>query len=285
MTTWPKEVAFYNAGDNFEVTPEMSYRLFVRNKDEPYWSAEHNEKTVIAIMPKVELQKDVYVPKLEEIFRHHCARFGADHMIYNAVMQAFAFAKDLPRCTAMFQEMKDRGLVPNGQTYVNLMLAAKLSGKSKKEAESYFHEAVQNGSLTAVMRLDTELSMWWDQMERLGSFSAPSGLLSNKEEGAKPLPRDMWATWGWDRRTERKFITQRAQVEDRAASILGDRRRGEMAGTVYKLIRRQPWASYRGMLPWDYNGPRKSSRKREAASASSPPPPALLNSEVCQPAF
>ena len=85
-------------------------------------------------------------------------------------------------------DMKAAGLEPNGQTYVNLMLAAKLSGQPKSKAEEHFKEGVRTNALQAVMRLDTEFAMWWDQLERMGSFTAKSGYLSVKEEGATPMP-------------------------------------------------------------------------------------------------
>lgn len=38
------------------------------------------------------------MPHIHDIFRYHLKKFGADHYIYNAVMQAAAFAKDLALC-------------------------------------------------------------------------------------------------------------------------------------------------------------------------------------------
>ena len=98
MVKWPKEVGFFNAGDNFELTPEMMWRLFQCNKDEDFWTQQHNEKVIVHQMPLVECDPKKNMPRVDAVFLHHVGRFGADHVIYNAVMQACAFAKDVTRC-------------------------------------------------------------------------------------------------------------------------------------------------------------------------------------------
>lgn len=266
LTVWPKEVGFYNAGDNFEMTPEMMVRLFEANKDEDFWRAAHNERVVVHLMPRMEKAPKETIVVVRKVLLHHIKRFGADHAIYNAVLQAFAFAKDMESCKILVEEMKSLGLTPNAQTYVNMMLACKMAGLPKAKAEEYFLEGIKSGALDAVMRLDTEFQMWWDQFERLGSFTSSSGLLSVNEEGAKPMPKNMWALWGWDR-TERKFQSRKAYVSEQAQLVLGGR--SEMAGTLYTAAKRQPWSKYRGLLPFDFKGP---SKKRPSLSFKDAPP-------------
>ena len=267
LTSWPKEVAFYNAGDNFEIAPEMMYRLFKKNCDEEMWTPQHNEKTIVHLMPLVEQAPKEYVPKVDEIFRHHVKRFGVDHVIYHAVMQSLAFAKEYDRCLSLYSEMSKIGLAPNAQTIVNLMLAAKLSGKPKEKAEEFFTEGIRTGALDAIMRLDVEFQMWWDQLERMGSFTAPQGFLSVKEEGAVPIPRDMFALWGWDN-NERKFVSRRDAIREQVQ--LQTRRGKNLFGTVFTKYRRQPWANYKGMLPWDVKGPRARQPVVDFSDAPSP---------------
>lgn len=251
-TKWPKEIGFYNAGDNFEVTPEASWRLFQHCRDEEFWTQLHSEKAIILLCPKVEKEPKKYMEHVLEVFRHYLTRFGADHYIYNAVMQASAFAKNFDYCESLLTEMEAIGLEPNGQTYVNMMLAVKLSGLPEAKAEKYFQDAVKGGALPSVMRLDTEFRMWMDQLTRLGSFTAESGYLSVNEEGAKPMPRDMWALWGWHR-TEGKFISRQEMIMQQVRMRVHGGR--ELVGTVYTKSRRQPWAKFNGMLPHDFKGP------------------------------
>ncbi|RNF22115.1 mitochondrial RNA binding complex 1 subunit [Trypanosoma conorhini] len=276
-TKWPKEVGFYNAGDNFELTPEAMFRLYLKNRDEAFWTRLHNEKVVVHLMPKVESDPKQYMERVNDIFRHHIKRFGSDHYIYNAVMQAAAFAKDLPRCEQLLGEMRSIGLEPNAQTYVNMMLAVRLAGAPREKAEAYFKEGVKTDALSAVMRLDTEFQMWMDQLERLGSFTAKSGYLSVNEEGAKPMPCDMWALWGWHR-SEAKFISRKRMIDEQVRNRVRSGR--ELVGTVYSKSRRQPWAKYNGMFPFDYNGP---ARRRGVAFEDAPAP--QHNKEVCETAF
>ncbi|CCW62918.1 unnamed protein product [Phytomonas sp. EM1] len=269
-TKWPKEIGFYNAGDNFELTPEASWRLYLKACDEPWWGRLHNEKVIIHLLPKVEKDPKTHMERVNHIFRHHLKRFGADHYIYNAVMQAAAFAKDFDRCEHLFREMRDVGLEPNAQSYINMMLAGKLSGKSRDDCETYFKEAVKKQAIFAVMRIDVEFSMWMDQLDRLGSFTAGSGYLSVNEEGAKPMPRDMWALWGWHK-SEGKFISRKAHIMNHVrCRVHGGK---QLIGTVYSKRRRQPWALYNGLLPKDFKGP-----------AYRPPitftPPSVYSSEV-----
>lgn len=279
-TVWPKAVAFYNAGDNFEVTPEMMWRLFEKNHNEPFWTQSHNEQAVVHLMPKVEQQPSVYMPRVKQILDAHVARFGADHAILNAVMQATAFAKDFDGCKALLAEMKRSALVPNAQSYVNMMLAVRMCGLPRQTAEDYFKEGIATNALTAVMRLDTEFQMWWDQLERLGSFTSSSGHLSVKEEGAKPMPKNMWALWGWDR-TERKFTTRAERIHTQAEALLGDSK--QLFGTTLDNVRRQPWAKYQGLFPFDYSGPRWSRKQSDARLDDAPP--AAHNRTRCDPAF
>lgn len=251
-TKWPKEIGFYNAGDNFELTPEAAWRLHQKCRDEPFWSRLHNEKTIVHLLPLVEKDSANNMQRVDEIFRHHLKRYGADHYIYNAVMQAAAFAKDFSRAEQLLTEMETIGLEPNAQSYVNMMLAAKLSGLPREKCEALFQAGLKSGALTAVVRSDTEFTMWMDQFDRLGSFTAPRGYLAVNEEGAKPMPRDMWAIWGWHK-SEAKFISrEQAIAEQIRARVQGGR---ELIGTVYSKTRRQPWALYGGMLPWDHKGP------------------------------
>lgn len=250
-TMWPKELGFYNAGDNFELTPEASWKIYMKNRDEPFWTKLHNERTVIQLLPLVEKDPDSNMKRVSHIFRFHLSRFGADHYIYNAVMQAAAFARLFPQCEMMLNEMDRLGLEPNGQTYVNLMLGAKLSGQPVEVMEKYFREAVHRGALQAVMRLDTEFQMWQDQLNRLGSFTT-DGFLSVNKEGASPMPRDMFAIWGWHK-SEAKFRSKRDMIQDQVRSRVHCGR--ELVGTVFTKTRRQPWAKYGGMLRCDFNGP------------------------------
>ncbi|KAH8616673.1 hypothetical protein ERJ75_000459600 [Trypanosoma vivax] len=274
---WPKEIGFYNAGDNFELTPEAMYRIYKRNCDEPFWTQLHNEKAIIHLLPVVEQEPAKHMERVNDIFRHHLKRFGADHYIYNAVMQAAAFAKDFPRCEQLLSEMRTLGLEPNAQSFVNMMLAARLAGKPREVAEVYFQEGIKTGALSAVMRLDTEFRMWMDQLDHLGSFTATKGYLSVKEEGAAPMPRDMWALWGWHR-SESKFISRQRMIAEQVRNRL--RSGKELVGTVYSKARRQPWAKYNGMFPFDYNGP----AYRPAVSFADAPPP-VNGAESCGRAF
>ncbi|ORC84165.1 mitochondrial RNA binding complex 1 subunit [Trypanosoma theileri] len=276
-TKWPKEIGFYNAGDNFELTPEAMYRIYLKNRDEDFWSRLHNEKTIVHLMPKIEKEPKKYMERVDDIFRHHLKRFGADHYIYNAVMQASAFAKDILRCEQLLNEMRSLGLEPNAQTYVNMMLAVHLTGGPREKAEAYMNEGVKTGALSAVMRLDTEFQMWMDQFKRLGSFTANTGYLSVNDEGAKPMPRDMWALWGWHH-SEPKFISRKRMINEQVSNRVRCGR--ELVGTVYSKARRQPWAKYNGMLPFDFNGP----ARRNTVSFKDAPAPAH-NFEVCGSAF
>ncbi|SCU72073.1 mitochondrial RNA binding complex 1 subunit [Trypanosoma equiperdum] len=274
---WPKEIGFYNAGDNFELTPQAAYRIYKQNCDETFWTRLHNEKTIIHLLPLVEQDPGTNMVLVDDVFRHHLKRFGADHYIYNAVMQAAAFAKDFPRCEQLLAEMRGLGLEPNAQSYVNMMLGARLTGKPRDQAEAFFREGIKTGAISAVMRLDTEFQMWMDQLERLGSFKAKVGYLSVNEEGASPMPRDMWALWGWHR-TEAKFISRKQMISEQVQNRV--RSGKELVGTVYQKARRQPWAKYNGMFPYDYNGP----ARRPAASFVDAPTP-THNTEVCGTAY
>lgn len=276
-TKWPKEIGFYNAGDNFELTPEAMYRLYLKNRDEAFWTRLHNEKVVIHLMPKVEKEPSKYMERVNDVFRHHLKRFGADHYIYNAVMQAVAFTKDLTRCEQLLDEMRTIGLEPNAQTYVNMMLAVRLASAPRERAEAYFQEGIKTGALGAVMRLDTEFQMWMDQLERMGSFTAERGHLSVNDEGAKPMPLDMWALWGWHR-SEAKFISRKRMINEQVQNRV--RSGKELVGTVYSKARRQPWAKYNGMFPFDYNGP---ARRRGVSFSDAPV--AERNAETCGTAF
>lgn len=251
-TKWPKELGFYNAGDNFELTPEAAWRLFLHARDEAYWGKLHSERTIVLLLPLVEKAPQGNMERVMEVYRHYLKRYGADHYIYNAVMQAAAFAKDYEQAERLFAEMEALGLEPNCQSYVNMMLATKLCGLPEAKAEAYFQRAVKEGAMRSVMRMDTEFRMWMDQLDRLGSFTAKAGFLSVNEEGAKPMPRDMWALWGWHR-SEGKFISRHSLVMEQVrARVHGGR---ELIGTVFAKTKRQPWAKYNGMLPHDFNGP------------------------------
>jgi pentatricopeptide repeat protein len=251
-TKWPKALGFYNAGDNFELTPEAAWRLFLHARDEAYWSKLHSEKTIVLLLPLVEKAPEENMGRVMDVYRHYLKRYGADHYIYNAVMQAAAFAKDFDQAEGLFKEMEQLGLEPNCQSYVNMMLAAKLCGLPQEKAEAYFQRAVRAGAMRAVMRIDTEFKMWMDQLDRLGSFTAKTGYLSVNEEGAKPMPSDMWALWGWHR-SESKFVSRHALIMEQVrARVHGGK---ELVGTVYTKTRRQPWAKFNGMLRHDYNGP------------------------------
>ncbi|KAI5690600.1 PPR repeat family [Leishmania braziliensis] len=251
-TKWPKDIGFYNSGDNFEVTPEAAWRLYVHARDEPYWGKLHCEKTIITLLPVVEKAPKENMERVLDVFRHYLKRYGADHYIYNAVMQAAAFAKDYEQAEQLFREMEMLGLEPNAQSYVNMMLAAKLCGLPLEKSEAYFKRAVKDGAMRSVMRIDTEFRMWMDQLDRFGSFTASSGYLSVNEEGAKPMPRDMWAIWGWHR-SESKFISRHDLIMQQVRARV--RCGKELIGTAYIKTRRQPWAKFNGMLPHDYNGP------------------------------
>lgn len=249
---WPKDIGFYNAGDNFELTPEASWRLYLNSRDEAYWGPLHNEKTIVYLLPEVERSPAKSMERVNDVFRHHLRRYGADHYIYNAVMQASAFAKDFARCKQLCDEMSSLGLERNAQTFFNMMLASKLSGQPRETTEAFFREAVASGVLTAVLRLDTEFQMWMDQLDRMGSFTSKSGFLSVNEEGARPMPRDMFSIWGWHK-SEAKFKSRdaviREQVRDRVNAG------SELIGTVYTRSLRRPWTKYNGMLPHDFKGP------------------------------
>lgn len=251
-TKWPKDIGFYNAGDNFEVTPEAAWRLYQHARDEPYWSKLHSEKSVIALLPLVEKAPAANMERVMDVFRHYLRRFGADHYIYNAVMQAAAFSKDYNQAERLFQEMEALGLEPNAQSYVNMMLAARLCDLPQEKGEAYFKRAVKDGAMRSVMRVDTEFKMWMDQLERLGSFTASSGFLSVNEEGAAPMPRDMWALWGWHK-SESKFVSRSELIAEQVrARVHGGK---ELIGTVYSKVRRQPWAKNNTMTRHDFNGP------------------------------
>eukprot|EP00758_Cryptobia_borreli_P003611 Tbor_TRINITY_DN3866_c0_g1::TRINITY_DN3866_c0_g1_i1::g.5587::m.5587 len=293
LDKWPKEVGFYNAGDNFELTPKMMVKLFEANKDGPYWTQKHNEKVVVSLMPVVggggsssdSVSKGMSI--VDEVFHHHIMRFGADHMIYNVVMQACAFAGDLDRCKALKKEMVNIGLIPNAQTYVNLMLANMISGSLREEIEKVFMEAVKTGALVPIMRIDTEFQMWLDQLTRLGTFAdahkdksseekkipvnkqseaACSSSVHHEIQGsgtflgnlakdtyAAQMPRDIFATWGWDVRTERKFVSKKQLIRDEARNRLA----GSVGlyGTVYSKFQRQPWTANTQITRWDIAGP------------------------------
>jgi hypothetical protein len=268
MEEWPKEVGFFNAGDNFELTPEFSYRLFEHNRDAAFWTAQHNERTIIALLPLVEKDPAAHLPRVETIFQAHVERFGVDHLVYNAALQAVAFARDLPRCEEMLREMVALRLEPNAQTYVTMMLAARLAANSKEKARSFFDEAVRTGALHAVMRLDTEFEMWWAQLERMGSFTESRGYLSVNEEGARPRPRDVFAIWGWDR-DERKFRSRQEYIAEEAQKrTMGG---AVTAGTVWSSYKREPWWKNKGMRRADFVGPPKRGPSRFFADA--PPSP------------
>lgn len=251
-TKWPKDIGFYNAGGNFELTPEASWRLYLKCCDEPFWGRLHSEKTIVHLLPMIEKNPAAEMEKVNDIFRHHLKRYGADHYIYNAVMQACAFARDMPRCEQLFQEMETIGLEPNAQSFVNMMLAARFAGLPREKCQKFFMEGVKRQAFFAVLRVDTEFQMWMDQLDRLGSFTAPKGYLAVNEEGAKPMPRDMWALWGWHR-SEGKFITRDQAITDQVRGRVHAGR--ELVGTVFTKTRRQPWALYNGMLPFDNSGP------------------------------
>lgn len=307
MIEWPKEVGFFNAGDNFELTPEMMWRLFQRNKDEAFWKPTHNESVVVHQMPLVERDPAAFLPRCDAVMRHHVARFGPDHTIYNAVMQAAAFAKDMARCTALFREMETQELVPNAQSYVNLMLAVNVCGLPRERAFSYFEEGTRSGAFQPVMRLDTEFQMWWDQIQRMGSFTSAAstdkgkntrgtaatdgdreplaipnnggGFLASAAVGAKPRPRDLWALWGWDR-DERKFIGRRQRIRQQIAQQAGG---GEFAVTLYKKHQRQPWYKYRGMTRDDFIAPFIPLDNTANYKVASTAPPATFNDQQCGP--
>eukprot|EP00658_Telonema_sp_P-2_P071424 TRINITY_DN60682_c0_g1_i1.p1 TRINITY_DN60682_c0_g1~~TRINITY_DN60682_c0_g1_i1.p1 ORF type:complete len:238 (-),score=41.60 TRINITY_DN60682_c0_g1_i1:52-765(-) len=180
---------------------------------------------------------------IRDRFQHHVKRFGADHSSYNAVMQACAFAGQVERCQQLFDEMVQIHLIPNAQSYVNMMLARKLAGEPREKLEAIFKEGVRTGALTAVMRLDTEFTMWYDMLTRLGSFKGNQGVaakdpetmtrlsaahsvpqggyLSSPEGDSKPMPSDMWATWGWDSTLERKFVPRSERVKYEVDRRLG----------------------------------------------------------------
>jgi len=253
--TWPKEVGFWNAGDNWELTPEFQWRFYLHCRDKDVWTQGHNEQTVIALMPLVEVKPQEYLSRVEDVFRHHISRYGADHIIYNAVMQAYAFAKQFDKCLAVYTEMDSVGLDPNAQTYVNMMLAVHLCGKPIDIAKSYWKEAVRTRAITPVLREDYEFSMWMQQFERMGSFTAKKGFLSNNEEGAKEVPENMWALWGWDR-DERKFLSRRERIQQ---EIQRQTNSGKFhRGKVVSSYKRTPWYKYKGMFPWDYSGPSRT---------------------------
>ena len=294
---WPKEVAYYNAGDNLELTPAFRWRLWNRNKDMEWWGEEANVATVIEMMPEVERDRAVWLPRVESILAAHVARFGASHAIYNAVMQCYAFAREKNRVADMVADMKMLGLLPDAQSYVNQMLCIKLCQGSKQSAFEVFQEGVKEGVLNAVMRLDTEFDMWWDQISRFGSFTGGSDQSHNSASGknvdapltpnivgghmnvkqggwlaghfdeapidAKPMPRDMWAIWGWDR-SERKYETVKKQIHEEA-SRRGNLFYGSGFGTKYRSVKREPWFRYKGLFPWDHLGPRIAPRHRRAA--------------------
>lgn len=274
-TLWPKEVGFYNSGDNFEMTPEASWRLFTKCCDESFWTKLHNETTVIHLLPLVEKDPSTQLKRVTNVFRHHLRRFGADHYIYNAVMQAHAFAREFPLCEQMISEMNQIGLEPNAQSYFNLMLGAKLSGKPKAIIEGAFRSGVQAGALKAVMRLDTEFQMWLDQLNRFGSFTT-SGFLSVNKEGATPMPTDMFAIWGWHK-SEAKFRSRQEMIDEQVRNRVHSGK--ELIGTVYSKTLRQPWAKYGGMLPSDFSGPPRAMATR---FEDAPPP---SGEDKCMPAW
>lgn len=97
------------------------------------------------------------------------------------------------------------------------MLACKLCNLSRDKIERYFLEGMKNGAFEVIMRADVEFDMWMDQLNRLGSFTAKKGFLSVKDEDAKPMPRDMWALWGWHR-TESKFVSRADMIKEQIQS-------------------------------------------------------------------
>lgn len=310
LVAWPKEVGFYNKGDNFELTPEMSWRLFLKNKNEEFWLPEDNEQTLINLLPIIEKDPSQQnLSKIDDIFTAHVERFGVDHIIYNAVLQAVAFSRtpdSLSRCEEIFREMQTQGLAPNAQTYVNMMLAAKLvkgdakigddDKKRRDVANKYFTQGVQSGALEAVMRLDTEFQMWWDQLNRMGSFSSSvtnnnsekknNGFLSVNDEGAVPLPRDPFAIWGWDSRTERKFGTLQNRIHQQ---VFAQKAASRGLGSVFNSYKREPWHRYKGMFPHDFKGPPKKMQESPNSPFEDAPYPAAKgfgkSREKCGPAY
>eukprot|EP00658_Telonema_sp_P-2_P071425 TRINITY_DN60682_c0_g1_i2.p1 TRINITY_DN60682_c0_g1~~TRINITY_DN60682_c0_g1_i2.p1 ORF type:complete len:241 (-),score=38.51 TRINITY_DN60682_c0_g1_i2:18-740(-) len=238
---------------------------------------------------------------IRDRFQHHVKRFGADHSSYNAVMQACAFAGQVERCQQLFDEMVQIHLIPNAQSYVNMMLARKLAGEPREKLEAIFKEGVRTGALTAVMRLDTEFTMWYDMLTRLGSFKGNQGVaakdpetmtrlsaahsvpqggyLSSPEGDSKPMPSDMWATWGWDSTLERKFVPRSERVKYEVDRRLGGGR--DLYGSVFSKMKRRPWTRYTGMLRHDWVGPQIGLIPKNFSSA---PPPEFSRS-TCDPAF
>ena len=251
-TMWPKQVGFWNAGDNWELTPEFSWCFYLYNRDKDLWTPNQNESTIIDLLPMVEINPTVCLPRILEIWSHHVKRFGPDHIIYNAVTQAFAFARDYNKALKTFTEMKNLGLQPNAQSYVNMMFAVHICKKPVLLAEKFWEEAVQRKVLRPILRMDYEFNMWMKQFERLGSFTSETGFLSCNEEGASPRPRNMWAIWGWDR-VERKFLSRRDRIRAEATKQIAPG--NQLFTTKLAPFERQPWYKYKGLFPWDYRGP------------------------------
>jgi len=251
---WPKEVGFWNTGDNWELTPEFQWRFFLHNKDKMIWSPEQNEKIVISQMPLVEIDAKKYLPRVEEIFKHHSDRFGHDHIIYNAVMQAKGFANDYEGAEALFEEMKRREITPNAQSYFNMMFAGRRANKPMEAIRAYWDEAVKTQSINPILRADYEFGMWMAQIDRMGSFTT-TGYLSNNEEGASEIPSEMWATDGWDERSEPKFPSRTQRIKEEAVRRAAP---GKLVKSSHMYHERRPWYMFKGMFPWDYRGPSRA---------------------------
>ncbi|KNH05466.1 pentatricopeptide repeat-containing protein [Perkinsela sp. CCAP 1560/4] len=259
--TWPKEIGFWNQGDNWELTPEFSWRFYLHNRDKMLWTQEKNEETVVSQMPMVEVDPKKYIPRVEEIFEHHIKRFGRDHIIYNAVMQAKGFAGDFDGAKIVFEEMKKHELSPNAQSYFNMMFAARSARKPIEIVRAYWDEAVQTQCIRPTLRADFEFKMWMDQLDRMGSFTT-TGFLSNNEEGASMIPSNMWATRGWDERSEPKHPTRARHLKEEAARRGAP---GKLLRSSFAQYERRPWHQYKGMYPWDYRGPSRRSQEKVGA--------------------
>ena len=257
--TWPKEVGFWNTGDNWELTPEFSWRFYLHNRDNELWTVKKSEETVISQMPLVELDTKKYLPRIEQIFEHHIKRFGHDHIVYNAAMQAKGFARDFAGAEALFEAMKQNDLEPSAQSYINMIFAARITAKPLEVARKYWDEAVKSGSIMPILRTDFEFEMWLKQIDRMGSFTT-KGFLSNNEEGASEIPQNVWATSGWDERSEPKFPTRNRRIKDEAELCA---RPGKVYKSPFGYMTRRPWYHYKGMFPWDYSGPKRVSTPRD----------------------
>ena len=259
--TWPKEVGFYNTGDNWELTPEFSWRFYLHNRDKELWYPKKNEEIVVSQMPLVEIDPAKYIPRVEQIFKHHIKRFGHDHIIYNAVMQARGFARDFDGAEALFNAMKENDLEPSAQSYVNMIFASRMTKKPIEVAKKYWADAVKTESIVPVLREDFEFEMWLKQIDRMGSFTT-TGFLSNNEEGASEFPSNVWATNGWDERSEPKFPTRKKLIRDEAKMRASP---GKMVRTTFSFYERRPWYHFKGMYPWDYYGPPRDEKARVEA--------------------